>query len=188
MVKQIPPDEWLCPGINFGCVDQVRRQWRGDTSRRGTPAESRIRPLHRFANTRATCISAGSKTIASAGFRSRRRSELDRMGLLLGRARATTMLREDLSFRDIVDRVCFQTGTFTRSRCSMAGSRQTSSSTRRGNSVTKSSRPTRWCWDPTEDTLRVGRTPTILRRAGRTISSATSRLLSGSGAAAWHGR
>jgi ribose transport system permease protein len=20
MVKQIPPDEWLCPGINFGCV------------------------------------------------------------------------------------------------------------------------------------------------------------------------
>jgi ribose transport system permease protein len=20
MVKQIPPDEWLCPGINYGCV------------------------------------------------------------------------------------------------------------------------------------------------------------------------
>ena len=20
MVKQIPPDEWLCPGINYGCI------------------------------------------------------------------------------------------------------------------------------------------------------------------------
>ncbi len=30
MVKQIPPDEWLCPGINYGSVDQVRRRRRGE--------------------------------------------------------------------------------------------------------------------------------------------------------------
>ena len=115
MVKQIPPDEWLCPGINYGCVIKFDDNGTGAPSRCGIPAASPIRPSPRCASTRAISISAASRTTASAGITlPERRPGLDRLGLLLGRDKQDDTEQEpmpartDLSLaRDIIDRIFF---------------------------------------------------------------------------------
>src|ERR1700692_3565891 len=85
------------------------------TSRCGTPAVSRIRPLPRCASTRATCTSAGSKTTASAGFRCPTPIRPGPGGTPTGRAASRTTRSNNQCLRgqtvslarDIVDRIFF---------------------------------------------------------------------------------